>query len=181
MKVEGSMHLITPSFLLLLAAAGPVAAVDEPDSIPVVTLYLGFEERAPGTVLAEIKKEVNQVLAPAGVRFDWRSLDDPRSSEPVHELVVIKFKGLCDIGSDARVSGQKGALGWTHISDGALLPFSDIDCSRTWAFIRQELLRSEAAEQERALGRALGRVLAHELYHVFANTTSHTIEGVAKA
>jgi hypothetical protein len=67
------------------------------------------------------------------------------------------------------------------VSDGDLLPFSDIDCDRIWRFIQSELSACESARHNRHFGRALGRVLAHELYHIFANTTKHARGGIAKA
>ena len=74
-----------------------------------------------------------------------------------------------------------GALGWTHVSDGAILPFSEIDCDRIREFVQKELLYWKPAEREEVLGRAMARVVAHELYHIFANTPHHGSDGVAKA
>ena len=77
--------------------------------------------------------------------------------------------------------GNPGALGWTHLSDGVILPFSDIDCDGIRRFVQSGLLRVDTRNQEETYGRAVGRVLAHELYHVFANTPHHGTQGVAKA
>ena len=74
-----------------------------------------------------------------------------------------------------------GALGWTHVSDGAILPFSEIDCDRIRQFVQKELLYRKPAEREEIFGRAIARVVAHELYHIFANTHHHGSDGVAKA
>ena len=73
-----------------------------------------------------------------------------------------------------------GALGWTHVSDGAILPFSDVDCDRVRVFLQKHLLSVRPADRQTAFGRALGRVVAHELYHIFANTTHHGSDGVGK-
>jgi hypothetical protein len=170
--------------LLCAAVAGQAAAVaGDADTAPVITLYVGFEQQAPpGALLAQAQAEASTVLAPAGVNFEWRSLDDPRSGQPVEELVVVRFKGRCQAVPGVRPqNAYGGALGWTHISDGEVLPFSDIDCDRTWALIQQQLGGEPEAEHDRILGRALGRVLAHELYHIFANTTRHTASGLSKA
>jgi hypothetical protein len=149
---------------------------------PAVTIYTHFQEQPAPTVIRHLQAELASILRPVGVQFEWRSLDDPRASEPVAELVVVKFKGRCSAAVSlpaARIAS--GALGWTHVSDGDLLPFSDIDCDRIWRFIHPEMGAYETSEHDRSFGRALGRVLAHELYHIFANTTKHARAGIAKS
>jgi hypothetical protein len=149
---------------------------------PVVTIYTQFQELPDPTVIKHLQAEVQSILLPVGVQLEWRSLDDPRASEPVAELVVVKFKGRCS--AAVSLPGGRihsGALGWTHVSDGDLLPFSDIDCDRIWGFIHPGLGIYEGGGQDRGFGRALGRVLAHELYHIFANTTKHARAGIAKS
>ena len=74
-----------------------------------------------------------------------------------------------------------GPLGWTHISEGAILPFADIDCDGIRSFLQAGLLGARADTEKSMYGRAVGRVLAHELYHIFANTQHHGAGGVGKA
>ena len=73
-----------------------------------------------------------------------------------------------------------GPLGWTHMSDGEILPFSDINCDGVRLFLQRDLLRVPEQNRPVAYGRALARVLAHELYHIFAKTAKHGGWGVAK-
>jgi hypothetical protein len=114
--------------------------------------------------------------------FEWRSLDGVRGNELSVELAVLTFKGRCDIaGLSPHIVSNPGALGWTHVSDGAILPFSDVDCDRIRTFIQKELLSVRAPDREESYGRALGRVVAHELYHIFTNTGKHGSCGVGKA
>ena len=75
---------------------------------------------------------------------------------------------------------SEGALGWTHVSDGQILPFTDINCDRVREFAQSGLMQFRMEDREAKYGRALGRVLAHELYHIFANTARHGSMGVAK-
>jgi hypothetical protein len=67
------------------------------------------------------------------------------------------------------------------VSDGAILPFSDVDCDRIRSFVRQGLMAKDRDDREEAFGRSVGRVLAHDLYHIFANTARHGSWGVGKA
>ena len=119
-------------------------------------------------------------MAPVGLRFEWRSLHAPRENEAILELAVITFRGRCDVADLVPVSRRSSALGWTHVSDGVILPFAEVDCDGIRGFLRAELIHMQTGEREGAYGRAIGRVLAHELYHIFANTQRHGA-GVSKA
>jgi hypothetical protein len=66
------------------------------------------------------------------------------------------------------------------VSDGQILPFTDVACDRVRDFLQAGLLTFPVEDREQKYGRALGRVLAHELYHIFANTLRHGSVGVAK-
>jgi hypothetical protein len=96
------------------------------------------------------------------------------------ELAVISFKGRCDTAGLVRRAATPGPLGWTHISDGSILPFSDVDCNGVRALLQSDLLSLPATGRDAAFGRALARVLAHELYHIFADTTHHGSCGIGK-
>jgi hypothetical protein len=125
------------------------------------------------------QEEVESIMAPIGFRFEWRNLNDNHGNEVSVELAVVTVKGRCDVAGISSRSKIEGALGFTHISDGQILPFTEINCDRIRNFVQAELVTLPADEREYAFGRALGRVLAHELYHIFANTTRHG-SGVAK-
>jgi len=71
-------------------------------------------------------------------------------------------------------------LGWTHVSDGQILPFTSVSCERVREMIRTVLVTSRSEVRAVVMGRALGRVLAHELYHIFAKTAHHGSCAVAK-
>jgi len=72
-------------------------------------------------------------------------------------------------------------LGSTHIADGRIPPFADVDCDRIRELMVSSLAPASPQERERLLGHAMARVLAHELYHFLAHTTKHASTGIAKA
>ncbi|HUI55691.1 MAG TPA: hypothetical protein VLY04_12010 [Bryobacteraceae bacterium] len=146
-----------------------------------IALYTQFQQQPPPAVLASLQEEVESIMAPMGLRFEWRPLTGSRGSEISVELAVITFKGRCDVAGLTSHESKAGPLGWTHISDGAILPFADVDCTGMRDFIQRQLLAVRFEDREEAFGRALGRVLAHELYHIFANTTRHGVCGVGKS
>jgi hypothetical protein len=148
---------------------------------PPVALYTSFQQPASNVVVDALQDEVEAIMGPLGMHFEWRSLAAARGNEVSAELAVITFKGRCDVTALAARAAVPGALGWTHVSDGVILPFSDIDCDRIRVFLQRELLFLKADTREEAFGRAIGRVLAHELYHIFAQTAHHASEGVAKS
>ena len=165
--------------LLLLALAIQPGFAEEPPPVARVALYVQFDETPPAAVVDSLRTELDSIMAPIGLQFEWRPLANS-SSEAAAELAVVSFKGRCDSTGLSPHSTNPGALGWTHISDGVILPFTDLDCGGLRAFLGEQLLALAREDRDGALGRALGRVLAHELYHIFANTARHGSVGVAK-
>jgi hypothetical protein len=165
--------------LLLLALAVQPGWAAEPPAVARVALYVQFDQTPPEAVMDSLRTELDSIMAPVGLQFDWRPLAGG-SPEVTAELAVVSFKGRCDSTSLPPHTTNPGALGWTHISDGVILPFTDLDCGGLRAFLGEQLLALARGDRDGALGRALGRVLAHELYHIFANTTQHAPDGVAK-
>ncbi|HEV3200735.1 MAG TPA: hypothetical protein VGZ73_22690 [Bryobacteraceae bacterium] len=169
---------------VLCLTLGALPGFGENRQTPVapVALYTHFEQQPPEGVVEALHEELESIMSPMGMTFEWRSLDGVRGNELSVELAVLTFKGRCDIaGLSPHIVSNPGALGWTHVSDGAILPFSDVDCDRIRTFIQKELLSVRAPDREESYGRALGRVVAHELYHIFTNTGKHGSCGVGKA
>ncbi|HUA62509.1 MAG TPA: hypothetical protein VML19_27375 [Verrucomicrobiae bacterium] len=166
---------------LLLAGLGFAGTDEIPQRAGSIALYSGFAHEPPAVVRAVMEDELEAIMGPMGFRFEWRNLDLTKKTSPTAELAVITFKGRCDVTAlNAHERFNAGALGWTHISDGQILPFADVDCNEIRGFLQRTLLRLPASQREEAFGRAMGRVLAHELYHIFADTTRHGSCGVAK-
>ncbi len=128
-----------------------------------------------------MQDELRSIMAPLALEFSWRELDPVRGGKVVPELAVITFCGRCTADGLMPLASTSGPLGWTHISDGDILPFAEVDCDGIRAFLQKPLLALRPAERETRFGRAVARVLAHELYHIFAGTTHHASCGVAKS
>lgn len=168
--------------LFVYLALGILPAFGDPlgSHVAPIILYTSFQVEPAQVVQEALRDELDQIMGPIGIHFTWRSLSGVRGNEVSVELAVVTFKGRCDIAGLNGRSIQPGALGWTHVSDGNILPFSDVDCDRIRGFIQGGLLTLPRDEREEVYGRAIGRVLAHELYHIFANTQKHGSCGVAK-
>jgi hypothetical protein len=161
-------------------AALPAWADDRQVEVPAV-LYTTFKQPPPVAVMHAMHDEVEAIMGPLGRHFVWRSIAGVQGNEVSSELAVLTFKGHCDTAGIVPREKHPGALGWTHVSDGAILPFSDIDCDHIRDFVQKELIYLPAADRETAFGRAVARVIGHELYHIFANTPHHGSDGVGKA
>ena len=167
-------------FMCLALAALPALAGDRQPDLPSV-LYTTFQQPAPLSVTRAMQDEVESVMGPLGRHFVWRSIAGVRGSEVASELAVLTFKGHCDVSGLAPKEAHPPALGWTHVSDGAILPFAEIECDRIKAFLQKELLYLPPEDREEAFGRAMARVVSHELYHIFANTQHHGSDGIGKS
>ena len=145
-----------------------------------LTLLVQFEGN-PSQQSVQVMKDELQILM-KNVAVDWKLLDELGPGESFPDLVVVKFKGSCQVQKSDPVApfliDERGPLAFTHTTDGQVLPFSEVECDR----LRQTLKPlTRGVSQQTAdilLGRALGRVLAHELYHVRSNTKKHEKEGV---
>jgi len=169
------------SALCLALFGWPISAADDPPVQAPVALYVKFESQPPAVAVVTLERELRAILAPVGFDFAWRSVDET-TNEVWTELAVVTFKGHCSTDSLAR-KGQfsGGALGWTHVSDGRVLPFAEVDCSRIGDLVGGRLFAFTARVREKVFQRAVARVAAHELYHVFTGKTVHGSWGVAKA
>jgi hypothetical protein len=164
----------------LLAGVFPGWSETRGATFAPITLYTQFQQAPSEGVLEALQDEVETIMAPIGLRFEWRDLNLNAGHEVSAELAVVSFKGRCDTAGLMGHSKFEGALGWTHVSDGQILPFTDVSCDRVREFVQPALLTYRAEDREERYGRALGRVLAHELYHIFGNTMRHGSMGVAK-
>lgn len=165
--------------LILCLALGAFPAFGGSRIAPI-RLYIQFQQQPPDAVLESIQEELATIMVPAGIDFDWRLLSESKGNEVSVELAVIHFKGICDAADLVPADAYPGPLGWTHISDGQILPFTDINCDGIRLFTQRELLQVPEAARDRTYGRAVARVLAHELYHIFAKTRKHTANGIGK-
>lgn len=167
--------------LLMGLTLAALPALGQPGApIAPIALYTHFKTPPPEEVVQALQDEVESIMEPAGLHFEWRSLSGVQGSEVSVELAVLTFQGRCNIDNLGPRSSHNGPLGWTHVSDGVILPFSEVDCDGVRKFVQGGLLSARPAERLTAYGRALGRVLAHELFHIFADTKHHGSCGVAK-
>ena len=156
--------------------------VEQDPAIPPAPLaiYTDFQQDAPKAVLDEMRAEAEAILAPAGLRFEWRPLAGFRPDIVSAAVVVAHFHDRCDAAGLVMRGNRPGSLAWTDMSDGRPLPFIHVDCGRVRTFLQTALLGHRLQDRDLLYGCALGRVLAHELCHAIAASPDHAPRGVAR-
>jgi hypothetical protein len=164
--------MIRNLILLVLCATLPT-----PGQVGLAALYTDFVHKPAPAVFQALREEVNFQMASDGLHFEWTSLaaNDQRVWT---DLAVVKFSGRCEVLPFATNSHFDQRLGWTHISNGAVLPFAEVDCDAIRAYVVKNLSLLPEHSRARVFGRAVGRVMVHELLHVFARTAAHSDHGV---
>ena len=167
-------------YFLICFALAALPAVAAPPEITPVAVFTRFQHQPAEPVPAAIDQEVDRIMEPLGFPLSWRSLDGIRGNEVATSLAVVTFRGSCESTGLLQPGRLTGALGFTHVSDGVVIPFTDIDCDGIRAFLRKDLMGYPQRDRDARYGRAVGRVLAHELFHIFVATVLHGSGGVAK-
>jgi hypothetical protein len=123
---------------------------------------------------AVMHEELQRLLAPAGIEIVWKRMTDRKAGENFDLVAVTSFAGSCGVDNPVPAVSSPVSLADTSVSDGHVLPFFRIDCSRVVGMLGAQI-------EPAVLGRALARVAAHEIYHIVAQTAEHQEKGVAKA
>lgn len=169
------MHRAIAALILGFGASSLPAS--EPLSVAIVT---DAAVSLPPRASAEFRSEVERVLSMPEIRIVWRDLSGVSGEESFHRIVVVRFQGNCRAGGAADSGRQGEALGYTHRSDGRVLPFVAVDCGRVAAVLARHNILQYSLTAAEALGRALARVAAHELYHALTESAEHAGEGLAQ-
>jgi hypothetical protein len=162
-------------FCVAILCAAPVLASQPYTPVTVVLIPDG---RYSPVAIREMGRETAHILKQSGVAFHWRLGAPAQAMNGL--LVVVKLRGRCDMDGPPAFL-MPGPLGWSHETNGALLPFSDLACDNIRGAVQSALLVGNQLRGNVLLGRAMGRVLAHELYHIVANSAGHGRDGVAQA
>jgi hypothetical protein len=165
---------------LALSALSALSAPGDGSGAPL-RIYTSFQLDPATVVENSLHSELAALVAPIGLRLDWKSLAEPRDGEASAALVVVTFQGRCNLSGLVPRHIIPGALAWTHVSDGAVLPFIDVDCDHLRELMQAKLLQTDPRLREWLFARAIARVLGHEFYHVFTGTRHHGKEGIAQA
>src|SRR5450759_1282291 len=99
------------SLSLLLAI--PFCALSElkqDNAPPAITVYTQFEHPYSAVASEHMRQELVNVMGPLGLEFTWRDLNASRGNEVSVELVVVTFKGTCNMADTFGYGETTGAL-----------------------------------------------------------------------
>lgn len=165
--------------LLLCTLAAPMRS--EVATGATLTLLLDFEKAPPLSTLREMQQELRQFLQSAGIRTDLRLRSEVPSDADFEDVVLLRFRGICQASALAPLLDERGPFAWSHVVEGSILPFAHVACDNVRRAVEEALFGGEKARRDELFGRALGRVVAHELYHIIAGVHSHGKKGIAQA
>ncbi|MEO8598009.1 MAG: hypothetical protein ABI759_32115 [Candidatus Solibacter sp.] len=164
------------------ASSAPSAASAD----ATLVVYLKGGNNQPAAPLAEMKREVSVLMGQAGYSVEWRSVGAQTGEESNAEmLAVLELSGNCGLapgyGAAEAPAVATKSLATTSISDGQVLPFSQLNCTALTRSVSSSLAQTARAQRDFLYGRAMARVVAHELYHVLTRSTEHARAGVARS
>jgi hypothetical protein len=160
----------------LLAAAGFGRSPGTPGQTtrPTLTIVLQFNGPHAVRPVEDMEREVENILRDSGWSIAWLSWKQA-SRGVFDELAVVRMNGDCEVSPWMHLPPAEGPLGVTHVTDGVVLPFSDIACEKIASFVQPAIWGIDPSQADFVFGRAMGRVVAHEL-----RSTAHGREGISQ-
>jgi hypothetical protein len=135
---------------------------------------------APEAVVQAMERETLRAFQLPGISAEFIPPGAPDGSAVYERLVLVKLTGRC-APLRIQVDSARSVLGFTHVSDGKVLPFIEVGCEQVLAVMEPMVSNGTPFVSVEQFGRALGRVVAHEAYHVLASSSAHDDWGLSKA
>jgi hypothetical protein len=151
-----------------------------PELTAPLTLVVSAERPLPAATVAEMHREMDKLMKQASIHVEWMLLSEFSPGTEVQDLVLVKFRGNCQIQPMPVYLDERGPMAFTHTSDGEVLPFSEVLCDRVGVAALSAMGGGEFGRRDELLGRALARVIAHELYHIKGKCNEHGRTGIAR-
>jgi len=163
---------------MIWLALGMSPALAGTRDVPLSLVYQ-FQHEPPPAIFEAVQAELDDIMFPVGLRFEWRPFANNTGGELYNELVIVKFQGACDLTDLRATTGYPGPFGWNHLIDGEVSRFIGINCDGVRIFLQWELLEIPAGRRVEVYGRAVARVLAHEICHALLGK-KHGSTGIGK-
>ncbi|MGJ5819098.1 hypothetical protein [Paludibaculum fermentans] len=144
-----------------------------------VGILVSVPPTTPASVVEALQAETEEALRNNGVDLLWTFSQEEAARATYDRVVSLRLTGRC-VPIRPEVSRKSRVLGFTHISDGTVLPFVEISCDTVLRVMEVGNHRSTPYFPPNVFGRALGRVLVHEMLHVLTVSSAHEREGLTK-
>ncbi|MCS7044030.1 MAG: hypothetical protein N2036_10430 [Bryobacteraceae bacterium] len=143
-----------------------------------VTLVMEADRPLPSKAIQSMREEMARLFGASKVRLQWADRGETGLGFEAEGIVVLRLKGECRMPDLPMPPDERGPLAWTHVSEGVVLPFSEIDCASVTRAAQSALRGGERSLGDVFLGRALARVAAHELVHILLQRKEHVPKGI---
>ena len=172
-------------FAAVCAAGTPPASSHDPahGSPNSVTVLLSYEHPYSPAAFRALERQLRHTLSTVGLIPVVRERYSVGIHEQFSQLFLFTMKGSCDMTESLPIgalSDERGPLAMAYSSDGAILPFGEVECDRIRSSLERVVGHSSPLLYQSAFGNALGLVVAHELYHMISHSPDHTRSGVTK-
>lgn len=178
---QGSTMARPELVCLLLICALPAAGMEGvPGLHQTVTVLVEVDKPIPSEAMQSMQAEIARLFQKSQRPVLLRSRADFRLGDEADELVLVRLRGECRIPPEPVFLDERGpqAFAYTHVTDGQVLPFSEVLCERVLRSAKRAMWGGEHGRANHLLGRALARVVAHELIHILTGEKSHSHDGV---
>jgi hypothetical protein len=81
----------------MLSATPVRCQIDEP--VGALTIYTRFAHPPSSISIGYMKTDLDAVILPVHLRFNWRALEQASGREVLTEVVVVSFQGVCQAGA----------------------------------------------------------------------------------
>ncbi len=148
-----------------------------------ITVLLQFEAAPSNTSISALNSELRKILFSSNSAVHLNLRTEPLNGVVDGDLIIFKMRGSCTMDAlpVAALSDERGPLAMTHIVDGEILPFAEVECDRVRQSVQRTWGRDNPRMHEIQYGAALARVMAHEMYHMLTRSTIHQSSGVTKS
>src|ERR1700674_4285651 len=141
------------SCAIALIVCYPPAFAETKKSSSSLAILFRFDGPLSQAAFQEMERELTTLMEPSAVRPEWHDRRDITQADSFQSLVMVNFHGRCRLEPGAAPADGEKPLAWTHVVDGKVLPFSDVECDRVRASIRSSTGMRQLSDL--VLGRAL--------------------------
>lgn len=144
-----------------------------------VGILVSVPPTTPASVVEALQTETEEDLKGAGMQLMWSFSQEEAAQETYDRVISLRLVGRC-VPIRPEPVRRSRVLGFTHISDGTVLPFVEISCDTVLRVMGSGTPRVTPYFPPNEFGRALGRVLVHEMLHVLTVSSAHDRDGLTK-
>ncbi len=155
------------------------ARAGDVEPIPRITIWVYNYAQVPGRTLAQAEKEIDRILAEAGVGTDWVECPLSTSETEVHPICQQRMSPAeLALVIAPRFTAQSVGKGDTYF--GSAQVFTNRQPGH-YAYVFYDRVENRSLRRETTLYQMLANVAVHELGHLLLRSTAHSPIGLMRA